>query len=101
MQPIYKSYTTVGDQTPIGVSYLQAYPAISVAVYIANGGATYGIQYTLDPIDGNPRWFNDPTLPPGTTQSGVTAITWPIRGVRFTSTFLSGTVEFKLIQPEN
>lgn len=103
MQPIYKTYTTVGAQEPIGVSWMSSYPIVVVGVAIARGSATYGVQFTLDPIDDatiTPRWFDVPGLITGTSTSGYASITWPICGVRFVGTVVAGSVEFKLIQPE-
>jgi|SRR5215472_3427503 len=99
MLPVYQSFTTTGAMSPIALDRTKAPFSVAVAVYLT-ATATYGIQFTLDDLNGtNPvRWFNDANLPPGSAASGVTNYAFPVSAIRLNITANSGTVEFKVIQ---
>ncbi len=81
----YNTYSAFGVKPSINLDPMINPFTASVGVIISSGTASYGIQYSVDPLgtsDGSATWFNDATLPPGQTANGVTTYTFPVNRVR-------------------
>ena len=91
--------TAVGPQTPIALNHL-AQSEASIAVYDEAGDAEYGVEFTLDDVNNvdTPRWFMLTDIPAGSSGSRFTSITLPCKFVRLNLTFITGAVEFKVLQ---
>ncbi len=99
--PVYQSYTTTGAKTPVSMNYYQTPFNASVFVFIVSGTATFGVQFTPDPVDDpsvTPRWYDDANMPTGTQASDASNYMFPIRGVRINIAAITGTLEFKVLQ---
>jgi len=98
--PVYRTYTATGAQTPVALNYYQTPGNVSVGVWLVNSAtATFGVEFTLDdPQSANARWYDDPVLGPTSSASGVTSYLYPVRAVRLNISAISGTVEFKVLQ---
>lgn len=73
---------------------------VTAAVFLVSTG-TYGLEYTLDPIDvadASCRWFPASQLPTGTTAAGTQAFTAPITKVRINIAANGTGIELKTLQ---
>lgn len=106
MNPVYVTYASgvTGAQAAIIIDQAVAPFTMNVGCYIVSGAVTYGLQYTLDdPNLGDPndvavRWFNDATIPSGSTTSLVSGYAHPVRAVRVNIASSTGPLELKVVQ---
>lgn len=100
--PAPRIYSLAGAQKPICLNPLRDNFNVRVGVWVPSGSvAEFGVEYTLDDPDDpdqEARWYPDPTIPPGSSQSADTTYSSPIFAVRLNITSLVGTVEFKTLQ---
>lgn len=104
MRPYYLEQTTVGASNPIPLDWRQIYVQISIGVAFLDSvtGATYSVEYTLDPITdptytGTPTWikFNDATEK--TTAVNFSLLS-PVIAIRLNvSTLTTGTLRLQIV----
>jgi hypothetical protein len=96
----YVSYTTTGTKASVNMDPSIAPFSATIGVGVG-GGATYNVQYSLDPVetpDASSVWFNDPIMPSGTTTSLTSPYTFPVTKVRIVIVLITDTVQFKTLQ---
>ena len=102
--PISVSYNTTGAKEPLNLDWLP-FGAVTVAVVIVSGTATFGVEVTLDDVhlsDGtlnpNVRWIPLEDIPAGTAATIYTALYYPFQWIRLNIAAIAGAVEFKVMQ---
>jgi hypothetical protein len=96
----YVSYTTTGTKPSLNMDPSIA-PFSGVVGVGIGGGATYGVQYSLDPVetaDANSVWYDDANMPAGTTTSKTTPYASPVAKVRIVIVAVTDTIQFKTLQ---
>lgn len=89
-----------GPQLPVSMNHLSQADAF-ISVYDAAGTADYGVEFTPDDVndlDVTPRWFELPDIPLGSSGTKYASFSTPCRFVRLNLSFLTGKVEFKVLQ---
>jgi hypothetical protein len=99
--PVYQTYAAgvVGAQTPVALNNYQTPFNASFQVWLVSTG-TYGVQYTIDDINGTlpVRWTDDANAPTGTTVIKTGNYMFPIRALRINIAANATGIEFKVIQ---
>lgn len=96
----YVSYTTTGTKPSVNMDPSIA-PFSAVVGVGVGGGATYGVQYSLDPVetaDASSVWYDDAGMPAGTTTSKTTPYAFPVTKVRIVIAAVTDTIQFKALQ---
>ena len=97
----YPLGTFPGGQDIVALNYLQVPFTVSALVDIVSGSAQYGIEFTMDDIDGDPltfRWTPLPSALAGQTATSVYSITFPVTAIRLNLSANTGDVKFTVIQ---
>lgn len=95
------TYTTTGAKDVINLDHLQLPFQASVLVDIVSGTATYSVELTYSDLTGDSsgfRWFSDPALPAGQSQTRNFSIESPVTGCRLNIAAITGTVTITVIQ---
>lgn len=96
-----ETYATTGTKGSWNVELTNAQLSIAVTV---TGTATYGIQYTLDPLDSptatdaDATWFDSNDIPAGTSGDSVASFTTPAARIRIVIAALSGSLKLEMLQ---
>lgn len=96
----YVSYTTTGTKASVNMDPSIAPFSATVGVSIG-GGATYGVQFSLDPVetaDASSVWYDDANMPAATSTSKTTGYTFPITKVRIVISAITDTVRLTTLQ---
>jgi len=94
------AYTTTGTKASLNLDPSIADFKVTVATTVGTT-ATYKMEYSLDPMtvaDSDALWFENATIPAGTTTSKVALITTPIARVRLVIAAVSGTLTIQVRQ---
>lgn len=92
--------TVVGGQVPLALAGVSP-SEVSVGVFDDAGNSEFGVEFTLDDANDpnvTSRWFELSGMPAGSTGTQHASFTFPVRFVRLNLTFLTGAVEFKVLQ---
>ena len=101
--PVYQLTSAVGTATPISLDWTISPFNASFAVELqGNTTAQFGVQYTLDDVNGTitPTWFYDSNVGQNSTASAAGNYMFPVRSVRLVTANLSanGTIVFAVLQ---
>lgn len=100
----YKTYAaaTTGTQPSLNVDPSIAPYAVTVAVFVVSGSASFKLQWSFDDYatvtDANARWFDDPQIPAGTTASIYENYAFLATRLRIVIVTNTGGIELKVIQ---
>lgn len=99
---LYKTvaYTTTGTKESLNMDAMIAPFNATVAVNVG-GGATYKVQYSLDPqnvTDANAVWYDSVNMPASTTASVVSAFVSPVSRIRIVIAAITDTVTLQVQQ---
>lgn len=105
MALLYKTvaYTTTGTKASLQLDPSIAPFNATVAVNIG-GGATYKVQYTLDPLEGPTAtdsgafWYDSTNMPSGSTSSIVSSFVSPVARIRIVITAVTDTITLQVQQ---
>jgi hypothetical protein len=94
--------TDWGGQSPIALDYMQVPFVASVHANVINGSeVTYGIEYTVDDIYGDPldlAWHPIPGIPQWNSETALLLLTTPILAIRLNIQSITGELRFTVIQ---
>jgi len=102
MALLYRSvaYTTTGTKDSVNLDPSIAPFAVTIGVNVGTT-ATYGMQFSLDPMDvsdANAIWYDSGDIPTGTTTSATSFILSPVSRVRLVIAAVSGTLTLQTQQ---
>jgi hypothetical protein len=100
--PLYRTetYTTTGDKGSLNLDPSIAPFNASVVVTVGTT-ATYGLQYSLDPMDvtdANATWVDSVNIPSGTTATAVTNFMFPVSRIRLVIVAVDSTIVLQALQ---
>lgn len=96
-----ETYITTGTKGSWNLELTNAQLSMAFTV---TGTATYGLQYTLDPLDSptaldsDAAWFDSNDVPAGTTGNSIVSFSTPAARVRLVIAALAGSLKMEMLQ---